>query len=480
MSVFELQLLIRYIVCGAFTFFLYQGLSGIVYYRHHKLASSFWYIGMCFASSAYTVLIFLLTFKYIEFANLIKLTWIFGVATYICYLYAIMSFLNLRHKRLELAKYVSILLMFIHLISLPTNLIYEPRLGGLESNILFQIFNSTSKLTILGKALGAIYLAVVMITSYDILVELFRYRRSEKTLIFGVLFTMAACLNDAVLGTVSWIVTIPIYYLGNVFEAIRFSGYFQAKLYSEIKTLEEENIVNKTRAEEGFISKKLLRLLSHDVANGLHVIHSSCRRAMKNIEDASKVKANLERIDRGALLIEEVTDVVKLIEKSRSGMLRVDLEKINVSSVLSDVGHIFSERLTRKNLSFDIETFYPGICVIAEEKSFKNQVLNNLISNAIKFSPEDSSIVIRVKREDGKVHISVTDQGMGIPDEIKDKLFEENSVTTRPGTSGEQGNGFGMPLMYNFVKVYGGDVTVESVTEGSATGTNITIILKEA
>ena len=118
--------------------------------------------------------------------------------------------------------------------------------------------------------------------------------------------------------------------------------------------------------------------------------------------------------------------------------------------------------------------------VLAEETSFINSVLVNVLSNAIKFSSRGSVIKVRASAGDNDVTLTVTDQGIGIPPELLDKLFEPSEPTTRPGTDGENGTGFGLPLTSKFVAAYGGSVSVDSKPQanGEAGWTRVAITLR--
>ena len=120
--------------------------------------------------------------------------------------------------------------------------------------------------------------------------------------------------------------------------------------------------------------------------------------------------------------------------------------------------------------------------MLVESVSFINSVLNNLLTNATKFSFPDSEIEINAKSTDGIVKIIIKDKGIGMSDNIVEKLFDINAATSRTGTKGEIGTGYGMSLVKKFIDFYGGMISVDSKDinkHPDKHGTEIQLILKK-
>ncbi|MEI7502639.1 MAG: HAMP domain-containing sensor histidine kinase [Paludibacter sp.] len=103
-----------------------------------------------------------------------------------------------------------------------------------------------------------------------------------------------------------------------------------------------------------------------------------------------------------------------------------------------------------------------------------NTVFRNIISNAIKFTPNNGTITITGKISNSNVEISITDTGVGMADDAIRKIFEENQHFTSSGTDNEQGTGLGLMLVKDFVKKNNGSLRVESKLKE---GTIFTVIL---
>ena len=89
-------------------------------------------------------------------------------------------------------------------------------------------------------------------------------------------------------------------------------------------------------------------------------------------------------------------------------------------------------------------------------------VLRNLLTNAIKYSNNDGVITLSSYSEKGNVYITVADQGMGIPEELKNQLFTSELVKSQQGTAGEKGTGLGLDLSKEFIDKHNGEIKVAS------------------
>ncbi len=95
-------------------------------------------------------------------------------------------------------------------------------------------------------------------------------------------------------------------------------------------------------------------------------------------------------------------------------------------------------------------------------------VIRNLLSNAMKFTPEKGSIYISSRKQKGEVVISVRDTGIGIPEAMKSKLLDTRSHVSTDGTKGEKGSGLGLKICHEIVQSNHGWMKIESISgEGS-------------
>jgi len=173
----------------------------------------------------------------------------------------------------------------------------------------------------------------------------------------------------------------------------------------------------------------------------------------------------------------EITQNVRNIYAANKGKADFKLKYVPLNSSITYLTKLYSPELLKKNiqLSYDFKE-HERLNLLVDSVSFNNQVLGNILSNAIKFSHPNSEIEIQVyEAESGLYQLQIKDHGVGIPSSMINDLFDYNKKVSRPGTLGEMGSGFGMQIMQSFVTLYGGKIEVESEV---GAGTTIKIFIK--
>lgn len=224
---------------------------------------------------------------------------------------------------------------------------------------------------------------------------------------------------------------------------------------------------------------QLLQMICHDLLNPL----SHIKFLFEAEDDNPGIFDNMKDDVREA--VENSIGIIEMVRKMRkaSGEDKdFDLEAVCVGTAVQNLSHMLLERFQEKeiDLVMDIEK---EVHVIAERASFLNSVLNNLLTNAIKFSKPGSSVVISARQVNGWVHVTVKDSGIGMSERLIKDLFKMDAVTARKGTAGEKGTGYGMRLVKRFVDAYGGAIEVSSKEQAEGItdhGTTVTLSLKEA
>ncbi len=217
-------------------------------------------------------------------------------------------------------------------------------------------------------------------------------------------------------------------------------------------------------------SQNLLRVVGHDVANPLAVL-SACLTQLKmesesreghQTVDPERLSKHIGRLERATSTIEEIIMHTKQLTAIESGLLKVDLEAVELSECVKNSVFGFQEKIQKKDLKVFFEAPGHSVKVLAERTTLVNQVLSNLISNAIKFTPEGGRIDIRIQQTSQQVSLSIADSGIGIPQELQSQIFNWGAETNRKGTAGEKGTGFGLPIVQSYIELYGAHISLHS------------------
>jgi two-component system sensor histidine kinase/response regulator len=175
-----------------------------------------------------------------------------------------------------------------------------------------------------------------------------------------------------------------------------------------------------------------------------------------------------ELLDKANRESEEVHDLLDNLlkwTKSQTGRLTVVLQDLDLNDIIPGVVDIFEMIAQTKNIKLEYTGTTQPLVVRADNDMLKT-VVRNFMSNAVKFSPEGSTIEITMHPEGDFAKVSVRDHGVGIAPERIDSIFHKGETTY--GTGGEEGSGLGLQLCADFARKNGGDVMVESALgEGS-------------
>ncbi len=163
--------------------------------------------------------------------------------------------------------------------------------------------------------------------------------------------------------------------------------------------------------------------------------------------------------------------------KSQIGKLKVVYQNIDMVEVVEGVIEIFVMVAGLKKITIKFETSADSMAVYADIDMIKT-VIRNLISNAIKFSNEDSEILVKLEEKDGMAVVGVQDHGCGIDEDNQKKLLHADTHFSTFGTNNEEGSGLGLLLCKDFVNKNGGDLWFTS-TKGLGSTFSFSIPLKK-
>ncbi len=254
------------------------------------------------------------------------------------------------------------------------------------------------------------------------------------------------------------------------------------ELYNEISRLNNDlvamqrELARKNAELERLNEQKneLLGMAAHDMRNPLHAIlayseflieEASAALSEEHIEFLSIIQSSSEFM---AALLNDLLDVAKI----ESGKLQLSLEPCDLPSLTTQ--NVARNRILARNKGIEMRPSIEALPPIMLDPAKIEQVLNNLISNAIKYSPPNTSIDVILRRDGERAVLSVQDQGQGIPEHELDALFQPFQTTSAKATGGEASTGLGLVITKKIIEGHGGDIEVDSEV---GKGTTFTVTL---
>jgi signal transduction histidine kinase len=174
-----------------------------------------------------------------------------------------------------------------------------------------------------------------------------------------------------------------------------------------------------------------------------------------NDHQLADVKEVLRAGEHLLLLINDVLDLAKI----EAGKMELDLSQVAIPEVLQSAVSLHAERAGRAGIELSLTTAPEQITISADERRLR-QVVFNLVSNAVKFTPTGGRVEISAQATNGRVEIAVADTGPGIPAGDLETIFEEFEQSSDGKTA--EGTGLGLPLSRKLLELHGGRLWVES------------------
>ncbi len=209
---------------------------------------------------------------------------------------------------------------------------------------------------------------------------------------------------------------------------------------------------------------QFLGMAAHDLRNPLSIVSTASAflldDASRLLPDAKRAEF-LRRINSGSKFMLQLIDDLLDVTKIEAGRLDLELKDGNLCALIEENLALNRMLANNKNIRLD---FAPesGLPSLRFDHRKVEQVLNNLVSNALKFSAPGTAVTVQASRVDGDVVVSVRDQGQGIPADELDKLFKPFGKTSVRGTAGEKSTGLGLAICRRIVEGHGGRIWAES------------------
>lgn len=241
-------------------------------------------------------------------------------------------------------------------------------------------------------------------------------------------------------------------------------NHAKAQLEHSLKSIKELN-----SAKDRFVS-----VLSHDLRSpfqGILGITKTLESDYSSFNDHEK-KYFIGQVNKSLDKLYGFLEELLLWGRIQSNSIELKKEPQNIKSILAQILLLFSDITAKKKIN--VQIFCDDSLQFNLDKEMISVVIRNLLSNSIKFSPFGSQIDLSAEMDNEQLHIKVKDNGVGISDEYKSKLFKLDEIISTAGTDGEQGTGMGLILCNDIIKKHNGIIGVES-KEGK--GTIFTVLL---
>jgi signal transduction histidine kinase len=247
-------------------------------------------------------------------------------------------------------------------------------------------------------------------------------------------------------------------------------GTSESQLLLRLSKMEELNVHLESLFEDGkkklsevvASNAKFLSIVAHDLRNPFTTTVSILDLLKDNLDDLDKPEVQ-RLIDMAAVstvrtlnLLDNLLAWSLLQNKQKS----FNPEKINLRELVINEFESFNLAATQKQITMN-QTIAPGLHVTADIQMVKT-IFRNLIGNAIKYSNTGGVIFISATEKKKFIEIEVRDNGIGMSEKTKEKLFKIDEFHSMTGTNNEQGSGLGLLFCKEFIEAHGGRIGLES------------------
>ncbi len=232
-----------------------------------------------------------------------------------------------------------------------------------------------------------------------------------------------------------------------------------------LKRLQDERRETISELREAHEMKdRFLRIASHDLKGPLSNLRLVNYLMRHQVEEGSRLCELISTADSNLTTMQGVINEFLDLAALQSGKIDLRMGEVALEQVVSDLVQQYHLNALKKDIS--IEMAVEG--VVFADKGRLMQGLGNLISNAIKYSPRETTITIHSEAHEDRVRICVADQGPGIPAEERDRLFTQfGKLSARP-TDGESSTGLGLWIAKHLTELQGGAIGVDTPQDGGS------------
>ncbi len=256
-------------------------------------------------------------------------------------------------------------------------------------------------------------------------------------------------------------------------------GLLNNEIYNQNEEITEKNEAlsqaNEHLTELNKTKSRFFSIISHDIRRPMNLMLGFYSIIKSHLESEYNAKEDKRLQEMSGHLNTASDGVLNLLDNLLSwamkeeGSMPYNPEYLNIKETLEEC--LSSIELQAQSKSIKLETDIPKSVKGWVDLNGFMTIIRNLTGNALKFTPEGGTITLGAYKENGKIRVTVSDTGIGIPEEKLDNLYEINEEKVSDGTRGEKGSGLGLNIVYDLVKLNRGYIEVESVENDHTTFT---------
>jgi signal transduction histidine kinase len=227
-----------------------------------------------------------------------------------------------------------------------------------------------------------------------------------------------------------------------------------------------QNLINLNQEKN-----ELLSIVAHDLKNPLSGILGLTELVLHSVDTISReeLQEYFNLLQDNAIVMFQLINNLLNINSIESGKITIELQKVDLLPILQQLLKIYAESAKAKNITLDLQHADEANYEIIADNNTVRQILDNLISNAIKYSPLGKTVHLRVFQMQEKVRCEIQDEGQGLSAEDQAKLFGKFARLTPRPTKNEPSTGLGLFIVNKLVALLSGKVWCESELGQGAT-----------
>jgi PAS domain S-box-containing protein len=229
-----------------------------------------------------------------------------------------------------------------------------------------------------------------------------------------------------------------------------------------------EQLVRLNKTKSDFVS-----IVSHEFRTALTSIQGFSELLRDEALDDAETRDYADEINRAAQRLGRMINEMLDLDRMESGRQRLARERVDLNGLIAEVVAAARPTAPAHAIRLDLD---PTLPPLSADRDKLTQVLANLMSNAVKYSPDGGEIVVRSRAEGETAHVAIQDQGIGVPPDGLDKLFEPYYRIEAGSDRYVRGTGLGLAISRQIVALHGGRIWPESVL-GRGTTFHITLPL---